>query len=253
MPTQTDLRLSRYAPRTRMAPHAHDTPSLNIIIDGDFTEQIGRSERAYARGTVTFCPAGMVHAQIFGAVGAQQIIVRPQEAWLDYLGDCRVNLAASPHASSLLLQRLGERLLQEMRGDAFCALAREGILLEIVAELGRNAAAARAAAVPPAWLMRARDFIHEHALTPLTMARVAQAAGRHQIHLAREFRRHFGMSVCGYVRELRTEHAALLLKQSRQGIAEIALACGFSSHAHLCRELKARYGLTPSQYRAREA
>jgi AraC family transcriptional regulator len=101
----------------------------------------------------------------------------------------------------------------------------------------------------PAWLRRARDFVQEHAFTPISLARIAQAAGRHEIHLAREFRRHFGVSVGGYVRQLRTEEAARLLVHSRRDIAGIALACGFSSHAHLCREFKARFGITPSRYR----
>jgi AraC family transcriptional regulator len=244
MLAQTDLRLSRYAPHTIMAPHVHDAATLNIVIGGHFTEQIGRRERRYAPGTVTFCPAGVVHSQTFGAGGTRQIIIRPQDAWLDYLSDCQLDLAASPYVCSATFQSLGERLLEEIRnGDAFSALACEGLMLEIFAAFGRNAMAAPAAPTPPAWLRRAQEFIREHAFTSISMARIAQAAGRHEIHLAREFRRHFGVSVGDYLRQLRTEHAALLLRQSQCDLTEIALACGFSSHAHLCRN--SRPALTP--------
>jgi AraC family transcriptional regulator len=234
-----------------MAPHQHEAPTLNIVVDGHFTEQIGRGVRCYRRGTVAFCPAGVVHSQDFGPGGARQIIFRPQDAWLHYLGECMLDLGASPYTVSAAFLALGEGLLRELRtADPLSVLACEGLMLEIVAAFGRSGAAARVVPAPPEWLRRARDFIHDHASEPISMARLAQAAGRHEIHLAREFRRHFGLSIGGYLRRLRTEQAARLLKDTRRDIAGIALACGFSSHAHLCREFKARFGVTPSQYRA---
>ncbi len=50
-------------------------------------------------------------------------------------------------------------------------------------------------------------------------------------------------------RRLPVERVARLLLRPRSSIGEIALECGFSSHAHLCREFKAHYGVTPSRYR----
>ena len=255
MPDPTALRLCRYAPHGVMAPHRHEVPVLRIVIDGNFTEHIGRCERHYSRGTATLCPAGVVHSQEFGAAGARAILAVPQAAWLEYLADCKIELAALPYAHSPAFQSLGGRLLAELAsGDAFSALAREGLLLETVAALARNGSVAPVAPAPPAWLRRAREFIHDNAAQPLTLARIAQAAGRHEIHLAREFRRHFGRSVGGYLRHLRTENAARLLMQSQhRDITEIAYACGFSSHSHLCREFKAHFGTTPSQYRDRQS
>jgi AraC family transcriptional regulator len=132
-------------------------------------------------------------------------------------------------------------------------MACEGLMLEIVAAFGRGSAASTSAIEPPAWLKRARNFLHENVSATLSMARIAQAAGRHEIHLAREFKRFFGLSVGNYLRRLRTDRAAQLLAQPHADITDIALACGFSSHSHLCREFKARYGVTPSQYRARQS
>jgi len=147
---------------------------------------------------------------------------------------------------------LGVRLLHELANDdEFSAIAREGIVLEVLAAFAR-AGDARAPK-PPVWIERARDFIHAHAFAPVSMMQIAKAAGRHEIHLAREFRRHFGVSIGTYLRRLRTEEAARLLAQTREGITAIALRCGFASHAHLCRVFRAHYGTTPSQYRARHS
>ncbi|HWA31609.1 MAG TPA: AraC family transcriptional regulator [Rhizomicrobium sp.] len=246
-----NLRVIDYAPHEAMAPHSHDDGSFGVIVGGDFVEHVGKSERRYAGGCVTYAPAGVTHSQRFGRQGARQIIVTPQEDWLSYLGDCRVRLSESPFVHAPHFHQLGHRLLDELRrDDAFAAVAREGIVLEIIAAFGR-AATVHPAGNVPAWLGAARDYLHAHAGVSLSMKEIARAAGRHEIHLAREFRRYFGLSVGSYLRQVRTERAAHLLRHSRSDITDIALRCGFASHAHLCRVFKAHYGVTPSQYRAR--
>jgi len=251
---QTALRVTNYQPRTSMPPHHHDEATFGIIVGGSFRERIARGERAYARGHVTFCPAGMRHSQTFGEAGARQIIFAPRDCWLDYLADCRTKLEEAPHAYSLLFRQLGDRLLAEIRnGDGFSAVACEGILLEIIAAFGRSGEATRSGEKPPAWLQVARDFIHENTLASLDMSQLARAAGRHEIHLARVFRRFFGTSIGAYLRRIRTEHAAELLLKPHANVSDIAFACGFASHSHLCREFKAHYGVTPSAYRSRMA
>ena len=252
MLAQTGLRISRYQPHTEMSPHQHDEPSIGIVVSGMFLERIGRDERTYSRGTASYCPAATTHSQIFGATGVRQIIFKPDSTWLDYLADSRARLDEAPHAHSATFRDLGDKLLGEMRqGDGFSAVACEGIMLEIIAAFGRKRAAATATANPPAWLRAAREFLHENAFAPLTMAQIARAAGRHEIHLAREFRRFFGTPVGAYLRRLRIEQAARLVIKPRIPISEIAQNCGFASHSHLCREFKAHFGVAPSEYRSR--
>lgn len=246
---QTTMNVRRYAPHSAMPLHDHAQASFGIVVGGDFEERVGRSERRYCRGTVTYCPAGVAHEQRFGPKGAQQIIVRPQDSWIAYLAEARGDLGGSPYAQDIGFVRLGERLLEELRaGDRHAAFAREGIVLEIVALFGRGLDGAERKL--PRWLSIARDYLEAHACTSFSMAEVARAAGRHEIHLAREFRRHFGLSMGAYVRRLRIEEAARLLQRPDADISAVALVCGFSSHAHLCREFKAQMGLTPSQFRA---
>jgi AraC family transcriptional regulator len=235
-----------------MAQHQHDEPSMNIVVTGEFLERIGKDERTYRRGTAAFCPAARPHSQQFGATGLQQIIFKPADSWLDYLADCKVNLDGAPHASSPAFRDLGDKLLRELhQADGFSAVACEGIMLEIIAAFGRKRTAAPADANPPAWLRAAREFMHENAFVPLSMGQIAREAGRHEIHLAREFRRFFGMPVGAYLRRLRVEQAGRLLSKPQLAISEIALSCGFASHSHLCREFKAHFGVAPSEYRSR--
>jgi AraC family transcriptional regulator len=248
---QTHLRISRYQARTEMPPHQHDEPSLGLVVSGVFLEHIGKDERTYSRGTASFCPASMTHSQTFGPTGVRQIIFKPDSSCLEYLTDCKVRLDEAPHTHSASFRDLGDKLLGEMRqDDEFSAIACEGIMLEIVAIFGRKSAADSATIKPPSWLRQAREFMHENACCSLTMSQIARAAGRHEIHVAREFRRFFGCSAGTYLRGLRIEEAERLLLLKRPvSISEIALSCGFASHSHLCREFKAHFGVTPSEYR----
>ena len=250
MISDTGLRVRSYPPHTRMPPHMHEEASISLVVRGAFKENIGRGERDYARGHIAYLPPALVHSQLFGRSGARQIIFKPQPAWLDYLADCKLRLDESPHGRSPLFGALGERLLQEIATeDRFSAVAAEGIILEIIAAFARDSSAALAGSKPPAWLRAARDFLHETAPAPPSMQRLAQVACRHEIHLAREFRRFFGTSVGLYARRLRSEHAAKLLRRPQLSICDVALECGFSSHSHLCREFRAHFGVTPSQFR----
>jgi len=253
MPAQ-DLHIRDYAAFHAMPPHMHDAPSMNIVIGGGFLERIGKVERRYSRGHIAFLPAGMEHSQRFGDTATRQIVFRPKGGWLDFLDDNRARLADAPHFSGLWFCQLGNRLFQEIRApDGFSDIACEGILLEIVAQFGRRQAAAGRGSSPPSWLLRVRDYLHARPAAALRMAEVARVAGRHEVHVAREFRRFYGLSVGSYLRNLRVESAALSLADPGAGVCEIAHECGFSSHSHLCREFKRRFGVTPMQYRARWA
>jgi len=246
-------RLRQYAAASAMAPHAHAEPSMSIVVEGGFTERVGSDWRDYARGHIAYVPAHLIHAQHFGQRGARQVTFEPQQDWIDYLADCRIALNEAPHSAAAVFQRLGDRLMQEIgAADDFSALACEGLMLETVAAFGRNLRTPATGAAP-AWLEAARDFIHANALQKLSLAEIAAAAGRHEIHLAREFRRRYGLSVGAYLRRQRIDEATRLLRQRRLSLTEIALECGFSSHSHLCRAFRAQHGVTPSQYRADQA
>jgi AraC family transcriptional regulator len=211
---------------------------------------VGRRARSYTRGEVSYLPAGVEHSQSFGPAGARQIIFRPEPEWLEYLTDDPL-ATNPPHANAPTFCQLGDRLLDEFcHRDELSPLACEGLMLEIVAAFARQGGTQDRRAIP-VWLRRAREFIEENSATPFRLKDLARAADRHEVHLAREFRRYFGESVGSFARRQRLERAAQLLVTAQTlSITEIALTCGLSSHSHLCREFRRQYGASPSQYRA---
>jgi AraC family transcriptional regulator len=54
----------------------------------------------------------------------------------------------------------------------------------------------------------------------------------------------------GFLQRRRMERAKRLLIETQMPVAELALACGFSSQSHFTVSFRKHVGLTPSKYRA---
>jgi AraC family transcriptional regulator len=231
-----------------MAPHVHAEMSFSVVVRGRYVERIGGREVEHGPGHMILYPAEETHSQRFGDGGVGQVIFTPDADTLDSLDECGISPERPRHARALGFAQLGARLWNEVESDdGFGRFAAEGLALELLALFGRRK---RHSGAPPSWLVTARDLVAEAPDASLTLAALAAEVGRHPVHLAREFRRHFGASIGDYRRAMQLRRAEELLR-TRLGLSEIALTCGFSSHSHFSRAFLAAYGVTPSQYRER--
>ncbi len=242
------LRVAEYASGSVMAPHSHAEMSFSVIIRGRYVERIAGREVEHGPGHMLLYPAQEMHSQRFGAGGVRQVIFTPDADTLDSLHECGISAERPRHAYALRIAQLGARLWNEVeRDDGFGRFAAEGLALELVALFGRRR---RRVGAPPSWLVAARDQVAHSSAQSLTLEAIAARAGRHPVHLAREFHRYFGASIGEYRRAERLRRADELLGTTR-GLSEIALACGFNSHSHFTRAFAAAHGVTPSEYRKR--
>lgn len=244
------LHVSRYSPNSAMPVHRHDEAWLCLVLDGGYQEQIQSRRQEHAAGDLLFCPADAEHGQCFGAAGAVKILFSPSAQAQAYLLERGVPLDQAPSVRrSPQLLRMGTRLARELRADdAFAPLAAEGLALELLAALGRGDGRS-VIAQAPSWLRQLREAIDEDPAIELTLDSLAQQAGRHPVHVARSFRTWYGETMGEYVRRIRAEKAALLLRSTRRPLIEIALECGFAGAAPFSRSFRAAYGMTPSAYR----
>lgn len=98
-------------------------------------------------------------------------------------------------------------------------------------------------------LRRALDHISLHANEPLTQPAVAKAAGMSTSRFRSFFKDTTGWGFAQYVRDLRVERAAKLLRETHDSVATIAHMTGFADQSHLMRCFKAKYGTAPLGYR----
>ena len=147
---------------------------------------------------------------------------------------------------------VARRAADELRmPDGVTPFAVEGLVLELLALAARlqNTDAIGAGRRSPRWLGEARALLHDRYREHLRLADIADAVGVHPVHLARVFRLNYGTPVGTYARGLRLTWAAGRLRDSDDGIAQIALEAGFFDQSHFTRTFKRQFGLTPLAYR----
>ncbi len=244
----TRLRVTDYPANGAMAPHSHEEPSLIVVAAGSYVERIDGREAEQTRGSMLLYPAGAVHSQRFGPRGVRKIVFSPDPWCLDYLREHHVALDRPRSVTLDGTAYLADRVVAESRlTDAFAPVALEGLTLEMVAAFARWSEGPRRRAAPK-WITSVRDILQDAAIEAPSLAALGEMAGRHPVHVAREFRRQYGISVGEFRRMRRLERAAQLI-QGHIPLTEIAFMCGFASQSHFCRAFKAAYGVTPSQRR----
>ncbi len=101
-----------------------------------------------------------------------------------------------------------------------------------------------------ALLLSINRFVRDNLDQPLTLADLAEHTGYSISHLRAVFRREFGVSLGGYMRDSRLSIAASMLASDNHGsVASIAQACGFESIFSFSRAFKKSLGRSPRDYR----
>lgn len=103
----------------------------------------------------------------------------------------------------------------------------------------------------PPWLKHVRDRIRLHFRERLSLRDLAHAVSVHPAYLARQFRRHVGMSIGQFIRLRRVEFARHELATSGKRLVDIAIEAGFGNQAHFTTVFKRLTGMTPLEYRNR--
>ena len=104
---------------------------------------------------------------------------------------------------------------------------------------------------PEAGLARALRFCRDHFREPLSVKQIAHEAGMSREHFSRAFAQRTQETPAAFLRRLRVEEAARLLRETRLPLREIAMRSGFYSPRHLMRTFQREHQLTPSTYRQR--
>jgi len=127
-------------------------------------------------------------------------------------------------------------------------VAIEAIILQLLALTTRSSGNARRNG-ESLWLKRVRAFLDAQFLSEHRLCDLATLAGVHRVHLVREFRKHYGVTIGQHIRKRRIAHACELLARSDLLLREIANVCKFVDQSHFCRQFKKMSGLTPAEYR----
>lgn len=95
---------------------------------------------------------------------------------------------------------------------------------------------------------RMQDYIKEHLLEPITLRQLAAVAGYSPWHCERIFRDLLGRSPFDYIRALRLSEAALVLRDKKTRVIDVALDYVFDSHEGFTKAFSRQFGMNPGRY-----
>jgi AraC-like DNA-binding protein len=98
-------------------------------------------------------------------------------------------------------------------------------------------------------LRQVLDYVAQNCANELSQPEVARTVGMSVSSFREFFKETTGWRFGDYLRDLRLDRAARLLRESDEPIAEVAQRSGFADQSHLTRLFKEKYGITPLQYR----
>ena len=229
------LLLSHYPPDGEQLRHAHDHAQISFLIAGRIEERIGRRIFEPVAGACVKT-AGTDHSDRWGGEGALMLSLR---------------LPAVDKDCALPVDRWVTADLARVAGIVRAALAgaapaETGLLAaDLLACIGRDEAPAGR---PPPWLERVREAATE--AHHFSIARAADEAGVHRVHLSRAFARHYGLPLSLYRQQIRLARALNgTVRRTDEPLAGIAYAAGFADQSHMCRALRLAVGAAPAGLR----
>ncbi len=224
----------------------------------------GEGSRVIPPGGLFMVPGGMdFGVRLAGTLRTLHLYVR--RALLEEVADCLL-IGDPSHIETLprfgnsdpLLEHLLLGVRDALRDENPSAMPYADYLVRAVAaRLIRHhssVASARKRVDAPTRMARhqldsALDFMQANLEQSIDLPAIARATGLSPVHFARQFRLTTGEPPHRYLMQLRIERATRLLRETDDGIAAIAFACGFANQEHMTRLFRQHLGTTPGAYR----
>lgn len=132
------------------------------------------------------------------------------------------------------------------RGGSADGLLVDECLLGLIAQLGKPTRSNRSPGVA-AGIARMKAAIDADPAHGFTIARLAELSGVNHYQTIRMFARVTGLTPHAYLVQRRVDLARGLIREG-SGLANAAMAAGFSDQSHLTRAFATRFGYTPGAY-----
>jgi AraC-like DNA-binding protein len=158
---------------------------------------------------------------------------------------------------AFLLQRLAYE--RAVRGTDDSAIAIEEAVVRLLGEIVQTAytekgqrpagALAGAAREHARCVARVKAFMAQQFRERLTLNEISEEAEVSPFHLCRMFKKETGLSIHRYLNRLRLRACVDSLTQAQQGLTDLAISVGYSSHSHFTEAFRREFGVPPSVVR----
>jgi AraC family transcriptional regulator len=148
-----------------------------------------------------------------------------------------------------LLDR-ASRQLERCSGPAHFAIIQATALLKEQAGTEAGPVAGRIRQGLLAWQVRkVREFVDDRISSRLLVSDLSSVVQMSEAHFSRLFKLALGESPHAFILRRRLELAGRLMMETAAPLSDIALQCGFTDQAHLCKQFRQAVRQTPAAWR----
>jgi len=98
-------------------------------------------------------------------------------------------------------------------------------------------------------IYQVKEILDENINSSYSLKELAQKVGLNDFKLKKGFKEIFGITVFGYLSDLRMKIAKEMLSENNKSISEISEYCGYSFVQSFITAFKNKYGITPDKFR----
>jgi AraC family transcriptional regulator len=231
----------------RVVPlHAHAHPFFSMLITGRYREWFGAEHWDARPLSMVLRPAQAEHRDEIGSDGALFLCVDIAPSYWRALAEAGARLqrrAFDDRPMSCVALRLMRELCEKRDG---WRQVTESLVNELVAEYVD--ASRQTGRREPHWLRHALERLHDDPANA-SLTTLAADLDLHPVHMSRMFKRHLGVTVSQYLRDLRLRRATRALLESQESLAQLAEDHGFADQSHMTRELSDATSWSPAKLR----
>lgn len=232
--------------------HLHRCMEVVFVEEGEMTVTVGDRDWPVTAGDCVVIWSNQAHAFRTDTHSRHRLCVFAPEL---------VNRFFASHGEQIPLCPVirGEQaalcgtLLQSLSGEE-SVLRAKGVLYVLAGEIERYVTFRRRArgrhAEGAVLLSQILTYMNENLTGDCSMGAIARELCYDKAYLARFFSKNVGISPAQYVLQMRLTKASELLLDTEDSVISVGIASGFNSLRTFNRTFLARYGLSPTQYRA---
>ncbi|EQM71451.1 AraC family transcriptional regulator [Pseudomonas tohonis] len=230
-------------------PHRHDTYAIGRTLSGVQSFSYQKSLRhSLPGGTLVLHPDELHDGMAGTEAGFHYRMIYVEPVLIQQvLGGRALPFVPGGLSDDLRLHRATETFMQAMDRPLQALEEQDAIydLAQALQAVGGRRRGRRAFDFASA--ERARDYIHSHLGSNVTLEELERASGRERWSLSRDFRALYGTSPYRYLTLRRLDRCRRMLLDGFS-LADAALAAGFFDQSHMTRHFTQCYGLPPARW-----
>ena len=224
-------------------PHQHGERNI-----GSLKAELSKNTRFSITAEIFKQLSDPTRLQIFWLLCHQEECVINIAALLDMSSPAVSHHLRSLHDSGLISSRRdGKEVYYKAAVTETCELLHESV--EQVMEIACPEKAVDYSSSTEKIIHHIHEYLVEHLADRVTIEDLSKQFLMNPTTLKKTFKDVYGMSIAAHMKQHRMEHAAKLLLESNDSIAQIAFAVGYESQSRFTNTFKETYGMLPSIYR----